>query len=73
MSVERLENIVDRAGGVAFKELFFIVAGGREKNNGNVLQPSPFLDQLGRLDSIELRHLDIEQNDGEIWMEKELF
>jgi hypothetical protein len=68
--VERLEDIVDRAGRVAAEHLLLVLRDGGDEDDGDVLRPLALLDQCGGLEAVELWHRDVEQNDRDVVTEK---
>src|SRR5581483_9143655 len=48
--VDRLEDVVDRAGRVAAEDLQVVLGGGGEKDDRDVLRALALLDQGGRLE-----------------------
>jgi hypothetical protein len=70
--VDRLEHVVDRARGVAARDVLGVsVACGQEDDRG-VLVPLPALDQLDGLEPVEARHPDVHDDDREVLVEKVL-
>jgi len=72
LGVERLEHVVDRADGVALEDLLLLLVDRRQEDDRDVLGLRPALDQLGRLEAVHVRHLDIEQDRGEVVQEQPL-
>ena len=64
--VDWLEDVVDGARRIAAIEVLLLLREGRDEDDGNVLRPLAALDQLRELVPVEIRHLDVEQDAGEI-------
>ena len=63
LRLERLEEVVDRAGRVAAEDVALFLRDRREEDDRDVARPLALLDQLGGLEPVELRHLDVEHHD----------
>src|SRR4051794_34060664 len=64
--VERLKEVVDGADRVAAEDLLALLVDGGQEDDRDVLRALALLDQLGGLESVHPRHLDVEQNHGEV-------
>jgi len=64
--VEGLEDVVDRARVVAAEHVPALLRDRGEEDDGNVSCALAPADQLGGLEAIELRHLDVHQDQGEL-------
>src|SRR5262249_9480162 len=62
VGVERLEDVVDRAGGGAAEDLLLVLRDRGEEDDGNVPRALALLDEPRGLEAVELRHLDVEQD-----------
>src|ERR687888_156390 len=69
LRVEGLEDVVDRAGLVAAEDLPAVLADRRQEEDRDVPRALPLLDQLGGLEAVEARHLDVEEDDRELLLE----
>src|SRR5206468_7955012 len=61
--MERLEDVIDRSELVAAEDVGLVAAQGGQKNDGRVARFVTLTDQAGGLESIEIRHLHVEQDD----------
>ena len=64
--VDRLEDVVDGARRIPAIEVLLLLREGRDEDDGNVLRALAALDQLRELVPVEIRHLDVEEDAGEI-------
>ena len=72
VGVDRLEHVVDRARGVAARDVLGVgITGGQEDDRG-VLVPLAALDQLDGLKPVEARHPDVHDDDREVLVEEVL-
>src|SRR5438309_417766 len=65
LGIYRLEQVIDRAVFVSFEDVCGFTAERRDEDDGDVPGLLPLLDQLRRLEAIEPRHLDVEQDHRE--------
>src|SRR6266508_2247454 len=70
LRAERLEDVVDRAGRIAPEDLLLVLRDGRDEDDRNVLRPFALLDQRSGLEAVELRHLDVEQDDRDVVLQE---
>jgi hypothetical protein len=68
--VERLQHVVDRARLVAAQDLRHVGADGRQEDDRRPRAALAPADVLGRLEAVHPRHLDVEQDDGEVLAEQ---
>ena len=68
--VERLEQVVDRADRVAAEDLLALLVDGRQEDDRDVLGALALLDELGGLEPVQARHLDVEQDRREVLVEQ---
>ena len=68
---EGLDDVVDRAVGVALEDLLLLAAYGRDEDDGRVAGALPLADQRRRLEPIELGHLHVEEDERAILLEEE--
>ena len=64
--VERLHQVVDGAGAVAAEDVLGVLRDRGQEEDRDVLRPLPLLDQLGGLEAVHPRHLDVEQDRREL-------
>jgi hypothetical protein len=64
--VEGLEQVVDGARLVAGEDLGQVALGRGQEDDRDVARPLTGLDQLGGLDAVHARHLDVEQDHREV-------
>ena len=64
--VDRLEDVVDRARGVAPVDVPLLLESAVTKMIGMCCDRSRLLDQLGELEPVELRHLHVEEDAREV-------
>src|SRR5205814_9864032 len=69
---ERQKKIVHRPDVVAPEPVQIRVAGAGDENNRSFFKTRPAADKLGRLESIHLRHVHVEQTDREILSQQAL-
>ena len=62
---DRRGNEVDGAKRIALGHLHFVVER-RDEDDRRVLGPLALANQRGRLEAVHLRHVDVEQDDGEV-------
>ena len=67
--VDRRGDEIHRSERVALGDMRIIVERGDE-NDRRVLGPLPLANQRGRLEAIHLRHVDVEQDHGEIVLQQ---
>ena len=70
LGTERFEDIVDGARRIAPEDLFFVLGDRRDEDDRNVTRPLTLLDQRGGLEAVELRHLDVEQDDRDVVLQE---
>ena len=70
VAVDRLGQIVDRAAVVAAQHVALVQHVRREKQDRDVARPPPLLDDLGELQAAHPRHLDVEDDRGELLIEQ---
>jgi hypothetical protein len=70
--VVRLEDVIHGAGGIAAEDVVRLLADGRDEDDRDVLRALPLLDELGGLETVHPRHLDVEEDHGEIVLEQAL-
>ena len=68
--VERLHQVVDGAGVVAAEDVLGVLRDRGQEDDRDVARPLALLDQLGRLEAVEPRHLDVEQDHRELVVEE---
>ena len=68
---EGLDDVVDRAVGVALEDLLLLAAYGRDEDDGRVAGALPLADQRRRLEPVELGHLHVEEDERAILLEEE--
>lgn len=68
--VDRLAQVVHRAGAVAFEDVFVIPQISGQENDRQMLVLFALLDQLRQLETVDPRHADIEHDDREIVVEQ---
>jgi hypothetical protein len=66
VGVERLEDVVDGAGRVAAEDLFLLLRDRGDEDDRYVACSFALLDQSRSLEPVENRHLDVEQDDGDL-------
>ena len=69
--VDRLEDVVDRAGRVAAIDVRLVLRERRHEDDRDVPRALALLDQRRELEAVEVRHLDVEQDAREV-VEQEL-
>ena len=69
--LERLRQVVHRADRVALEDVLLVLADRREEDDRDVLRALARLDQPRGLEAVDPRHLNVEQDDGEV-VEEEL-
>ena len=68
--IERLEEVVDGTRGVAAEHVPLLLRDRGQEDDRNRLRPFALLDQLRRVEPVESRHLDVEQDAGEVVVEQ---
>ena len=68
--VERLHQIVHGSGVVAAEDVLCVLGDRRQKQDRDVTGPLTPLDQLRRLEPVQPRHLDVEQDRSELFVEQ---
>jgi len=68
---EGLDDVVDRAVGVALEDLLLLAADRGDEDDGCVAGALPLADQRRRLEPVELRHLHVEEDERAILLEEE--
>ena len=66
VGAERLEDVVDRACRVATEDVLFVLGDRGDEDDRDVFRALALLDQLRRLEAVEQRHLDVEQDDRDV-------
>ena len=61
----RRQDVIDRAERVAVRRLHLVGVGGDEDDR-RVRRPLVLPDELGGLQAVDVRHVDVEQDDGEL-------
>ena len=61
----RRQDVIDRAERVAVRRLHLVGVGGDEDDR-RVRRPLVLPDELGGLEAVDVRHVDVEQDDGEL-------
>ena len=69
---DRLGQEVDRADGIAAEDLGVAAVEGRQEDDRGVLRAVAPADQRRGLEPVHARHLDVEQDDGEVPVEQPL-
>ena len=64
--VERLHQVVDGAGLVAAEDVLRLLRDGGQEDDRHVARSLALLDQRGRLEAVEVGHLDVEQDEREV-------
>ncbi len=64
--LDRLEDVVDRTSRVAAEDVPLLLRQRGDEDDRDVLRALAPLDQLGELEPVELGHLDVEQQTGEV-------
>src|SRR2546422_5336577 len=67
---ERLEDVVDSARRVAAKDVVLVLRDCGDEDDRNVLRALALLDQHRRLEAVEQRHLDVEQDDRDVVLQE---
>ena len=70
VGLERLHQIVHGAGVVAAEDVLRVLGDRRQEDDRDVAGPLAPLDQLSRLEPVQPRHLDVEQDRGELFLEQ---
>ena len=70
LRVERLEEVVDGARGVAAEHVPLLLRDRGQEDDRDRLRPLALLDQLRGLEPVETRHLDVEQDAREVLVEE---
>ena len=70
LRVERLEEIVDCAGRIAAKNVMLLLRDRGEEDDRDRTRLLPLSDQPGSLEAVELGHLDVEQDHGDVVQEQ---
>src|SRR6185437_9142976 len=66
LGLERLEDVVDRPDLVAAEDMLAVLRDRGQEHDRDVPRALTLLDQLGRLEAVESRHLDVEQDHREV-------
>src|SRR5437870_4111328 len=66
----RLENVIHRPYRITPEYVCLAFVSGGEEDDGDILGTVALPDQLGGLEAIHVRHLDIEQNERKVGLEK---
>ena len=66
LGIHGFVNIIHGARAVSFKEILLPIIIGGDKDDGDMPQPLPFIDQRGGFETIQIRHLHIHQDQREI-------
>src|SRR5215213_4397523 len=67
---KRLEQVIDRAQGVALVDLGLALVKGSQENDGGMARLGPLTNQRGNLEAVNVRQLDVEQNQGKLLLEQ---
>ena len=70
LRVERLEEVVDGTRGVAAEHVLLLLRDRGQEDDRDRLRPLALLDQLCRVEPVETRHLDVEQDAREVVVEQ---
>jgi hypothetical protein len=70
VAVDRLGQVVDRAAVIAAQHVALVQHVRREEQDRHVARPPPLLDDLGELQAAHPRHLDVEDDRGELLIEQ---
>ena len=70
MRVERLHQIVDRAGSIALEDVLGVLGDRGQEDDRYVPRALELLDQLRGLEAVHARHLDVEQDHGVLVVEQ---
>ena len=68
--VEGLEDVVDGAGRIAAEDVPLVLRDRRQEDDRDRRRARAALDQLGRLEAVHVRHLDVEQDAREVAVEQ---
>ena len=60
--VERLEHVVDGAGGITAEDLLLVLRDRGDEDDRDVARACALLDQRCRLEAVQLGHLHVEQD-----------
>jgi hypothetical protein len=64
--IERLEEVVDRSGGVALEDVDLFLRDRRQEDDRNRPRLRALLDQRRGLEAVESRHLRVHQDHGDV-------
>ena len=70
--IDRLEEVVHRAGAVTAKDVLGRLADRRDEDDRHAARALAGADQLGRLEAVEPRHLDVEEDRRELALQHRL-
>ena len=70
MRVERLHQIVDGSGSVALEDVLRVLRDRGQEDDRDVPRALELLDQLGGLEAVHARHLNVEQDHGVLVVEQ---
>ena len=70
LRVERLRQVVDRARAVAAEHVGVLEHVRREEQDRDLAKPLRPLDDLRELDAVDARHLDVEDDRGDVVLEQ---
>ena len=68
---EGLHHVVDGTLGVALDDLLLFAADGGDEDDRRVARALPLADERGSLESVEVRHLYVEEDEGAVFGEQE--
>src|SRR5207244_6178414 len=70
VGIERLEEIVDGAGGVAAEDVLALLRDRGDEDDRDVARAQPPLDQRSRREAVEAGHLHVEEDQRELALEQ---
>ena len=68
---ERFHHVVHGALGVSLEDLLLLAAHGGDEDDGRVAGPLSLADERRRLESVEVRHLDVEEHERAVVVQEE--
>ena len=72
LGVERLDDVVHRAHGIAAEHVVGLLVDGREEDDRHMAGALPPLDELRRLEAVETRHLHVQEDQVELVLQQAL-
>ena len=69
LGIERLEDVVDRTGGIPAEDLLLVLRDRGHEDDRHMPCPLALLDQRRGLEAVQLGHLHVEQDHGDVVMQ----